>query len=261
MSSSNCCFLTCILVSQEAGQMVWYSHLFQNFPQFIVIHTVKGFGTVNKAEIDVFLELSCFFDDPADVGSLISGSSAFSKTSLNIWQFTVHVLLNSGLESLAVKALQTVLLKWEYLKVKITFHKLQDGSVLAGIKIALVLLYTSVRVLGWSSVLSMFWKEYIFFWAVGLKIVLHIFSKPCYKQCMFCHLDFVVPFYRHRQNRFPRILRDIRIFRIANEHWFQLQVPSCISPQQNSQLSFEDLKPGIKFSSLFVKVLDGIFFQ
>ena len=140
-------------------------------------------------------------------------------------------------------------------------HKLQDGSVLAGMKIALVLLYTSVRVLGWSSVLSMFWKEYIFFWAVGLKIVLHIFSKPCYKQCMFCHLDFVVPFYRHRQNRFPRILRDIRIFRIANEHWFQLQVPSCISPQQNSQLSFEDLKPGIKFSSLFVKVLDGIFFQ
>ena len=75
MSSSNCCFLTCIQVSQEARQVVWYSHLFQNFPQFIVIHTVKGFGTVNKAEIDVFLELSCFFDDPADVGHLISGSS------------------------------------------------------------------------------------------------------------------------------------------------------------------------------------------
>ena len=71
--------------------MVWYSHLFQNFPQFIVIHTVKGFGIVNKAEIHVFLELSCFFDDPADVGNLISGSSAFSKTSLNIWKFTVHV--------------------------------------------------------------------------------------------------------------------------------------------------------------------------
>ena len=71
--------------------MVWYSHLLQNFPQFIVIHTVKGFGIVNKAEIDVFLELSCFFDDPADVGNLISGSSAFSKTSLNIWKFTVHV--------------------------------------------------------------------------------------------------------------------------------------------------------------------------
>ena len=67
MSSSNCCFLTCIQISQEADQVVWYSHLFQNFPQFIVIHTVKGFGTVNKAEIDVFLELSCFFHDPADV--------------------------------------------------------------------------------------------------------------------------------------------------------------------------------------------------
>ena len=71
--------------------MVWYSHLLQNFPQFIVIHTVKGFGIVNKVEIDIFLELSCFFDDPVDVGNLISGSSAFSKTSLNTWKFTVHV--------------------------------------------------------------------------------------------------------------------------------------------------------------------------
>ena len=79
--------------------MVWYSHLFQNFPEIAVIHTVKGFGIVNKAEIDVFLELSCFFDDPADVGNLISGSSAFSKMSLNIWEFTVHVLLKPGLEN------------------------------------------------------------------------------------------------------------------------------------------------------------------
>ena len=79
--------------------MVWYSHLFQNFPQLIVIHTVKGFGVVNKTEIDVFLELSCFFDDPVDIGNLISGSSAISKTSLNIWQFTVHVLLKPGLEN------------------------------------------------------------------------------------------------------------------------------------------------------------------
>ena len=79
--------------------MVWYSHLFQNFPQFIVIHTVKGFGIVKKAEIDVFLELSCFFHDPADVGNLISGSSAFSKTSLNIRKFTVHILLKPGLEN------------------------------------------------------------------------------------------------------------------------------------------------------------------
>ena len=86
-------------IPQEAGQVVWYSHIFQNFPQFIVIHTVKGFGIVNKAEIDVFLELSCFFDDPADVGNLISGSSAFSKTSLNIWKFTVQVLLNPDLEN------------------------------------------------------------------------------------------------------------------------------------------------------------------
>ena len=99
MSSSNCCFLTCVQISQEAGQVVWYSHLFQNFPQFLVIHTVKGFGIVNKAEVDVFLELSYFFDDPADVGNLISGSSAFSKTSLNIRELMVHVLLKPGLEN------------------------------------------------------------------------------------------------------------------------------------------------------------------
>ena len=78
--------------------MVWYAHLFQNFPQFIVIHTVKGFGIVNKAEIDVFLDLSCFFDDPANVGNLISGSSAFSKSSLNIWKFMVHVLLKPDIK-------------------------------------------------------------------------------------------------------------------------------------------------------------------
>ena len=84
-------------VSQEAGQMVWYSHLLQNFPQFVMIHTVKGFGIVDKAEIDVFLELSCFFHDPVNVGNLNSGSAALSKTSLNIWKFTVHVLLKPGL--------------------------------------------------------------------------------------------------------------------------------------------------------------------
>ena len=97
--SSNCCFLTWVQVSQEASQVVLYSHLFQNFPQFIVIHTVKGFGIVNKAEINVFLELSCFFNDLADVGNLISGSSVFSKSSLNIWKFTVHVFLKPGLEN------------------------------------------------------------------------------------------------------------------------------------------------------------------
>ena len=99
MSSPNCCFLTCIHISQEIGKVVWYSRHFQNFPQFIVIHTVKGFGIVNKAEIDVFLEVSCFFHDPADVSNLISGSSAFSKSSLNIWKFTVHVLLKLVLEN------------------------------------------------------------------------------------------------------------------------------------------------------------------
>ena len=79
--------------------MVWYSHLLKNFPQFVVIHTVKSFGIVNKVEVDVFLELSCFFDDPADVGNLISGSSAFSKSSLNVWKFTVLVLLKPDLEN------------------------------------------------------------------------------------------------------------------------------------------------------------------
>ena len=99
MSSSNCCFLTCIQVSQEAGQVAWYSHLFKAFPQFVVVHTVKGFGIVNKAEVDVCLELSCIFYDQTDVGNLISGSSAFSKSSLNIWKFMVHILLKPGLEN------------------------------------------------------------------------------------------------------------------------------------------------------------------
>ena len=99
MSSSNCCFLNCIQISQEAGQVVWYSHLFQNCPQFIVIYTVKGFGIVNKAEVDIFLELSCFFNDPVDVGNLISDFSTFSKITLNIWKFMVHVLLKPGLEN------------------------------------------------------------------------------------------------------------------------------------------------------------------
>ena len=86
-------------ISEEAGKVVWYSHLLKNFPQFVVIHTVKGFGIVNKSEVDVFLELSCLFDDPVDVGNLISGSSAFFKSSLNIWIFSVHVLLKPDLEN------------------------------------------------------------------------------------------------------------------------------------------------------------------
>jgi len=97
MSSSNCCFLTCIQDSQEAAQVVWDSHLFQNFPKFIVTHTVKGL--VHEAEVDAFLEFPCFLYNPANVGNLIPGSSAFSKTSLNIWKFTVHVLLKPGLEN------------------------------------------------------------------------------------------------------------------------------------------------------------------
>ena len=99
MSSFKGYFLTCIQISQEGGQVVWYSHLFQNFPQFIVIHTVKGFGIVSRAEIDIFLELSCFFDDATDISNLISRSSAISKTNLNIWKFKVHMPLKPGLEN------------------------------------------------------------------------------------------------------------------------------------------------------------------
>ena len=98
MAGSNCCFLTCIRISQETGQVVWYSHLLKNFLQFVEIHTVKSFGVFNKTEVYVFLELSCFFDDPADVGNLISCSFTFSKTSLNIWKFMVHKLLKPGSE-------------------------------------------------------------------------------------------------------------------------------------------------------------------
>ena len=100
MTSSNCFFLTFIQISQEAGQVIWYSHLFKNCLCFVVIHIVKVFNIVNKAEVDIFLELSCFFNDPINVGSLISGSFDFSKSSLNIWKFSVHVLLKPDLENL-----------------------------------------------------------------------------------------------------------------------------------------------------------------
>ena len=99
MSSYNCSFLTYIETSQEAGKVVWYSHLLKNFPQFVVIHTVKGFSILSEAEVDAFLEFSCFFNEPVYVGYLISGFSAFSKTSLNIWKLMVHVLLKPGLEN------------------------------------------------------------------------------------------------------------------------------------------------------------------
>ena len=99
MSSSNRSFLTSIQVSLDEDKVVWYSHFLKNFPQFVVIYRVKGFSVVNEAEVDVFLELFCFFYDPTDVGNLISGSSAFSKSSLNIWKFSVRVLLKSTLEN------------------------------------------------------------------------------------------------------------------------------------------------------------------
>ena len=98
MSGYNCCFLTCIQVFQEAGQVVWYSHLLKNFPQFVVTHTVKGFSVVSEAEVEVFLEFPCFFYDSIDVGDLISGSTAFSKSSLYMWKFLVHELLKSNLK-------------------------------------------------------------------------------------------------------------------------------------------------------------------
>ena len=98
MSVSNCCFLTWIQVSQETGKVVWYSHLFKNFPQFVVIHTVKGFNIVNEAEVNIFLEFSYFFYDPMDVGNLISGFSTISKSSFYIWKFLVHILLKPSLE-------------------------------------------------------------------------------------------------------------------------------------------------------------------
>ena len=98
MSVSNGCFLTCIQVSQEAGKVVWYSCLLKNFPQFLVIHTVKGISVVNEVDINVFLEFSCFFHDPMDAGNLISGSSVFSKFSLYIWKLLVHILLKPSLK-------------------------------------------------------------------------------------------------------------------------------------------------------------------
>ena len=99
MFGSNCYFLTCIKISQETSKVVWYSYLFKNFPQFVVIHTVKGFGIVNEEEVDVFLEFSCFLYNAMDFGILISDSSGFSKSSLNIWKFSAHVLLKPSLQN------------------------------------------------------------------------------------------------------------------------------------------------------------------
>ena len=100
MSSTNCCFLICTQISQETGKVVWYSHLLKNFPSLVCCDPqVKSFSVVNEAEVDVFLEFSCFFYDPTNVGNLISGSSAFSKSSLNIWKLSIHILLKPSLEN------------------------------------------------------------------------------------------------------------------------------------------------------------------
>ena len=124
MSGSDCCFLTCIQLSQEAGKVVWYYHHFKNFPQFVLIYTVKGFSKVNEA--DVFLEFSCFFYDPVDVGTLISGSSAFSKASMNICNYSVHILYKLGLENWA---LLCWCVRWEQLcgSLNMLWHCLSLG--------------------------------------------------------------------------------------------------------------------------------------
>ena len=119
MSNFNCCFLTCIQVSQKTDKVVWYSCLFKNFPQFVVIHTVKGFSVANNVEVDVFLEFPCFFYDPADVGNLVSGPSAFSKSSLYIWKFMFCW-------SLAWRILNVTLLACE---PSLTRYKILDKSV------------------------------------------------------------------------------------------------------------------------------------
>ena len=125
MSSSNCCFLTCTQISQEAGKAVWYPHLFKSFSQFVVIHTLKGFDIVNKVEVDVVLELSCFFDEPMDVGNLISGSSAFSKTSLNIWKLFRYCW------SLTWRILSITLLECEMSAIVLEKEMATHSSILA----------------------------------------------------------------------------------------------------------------------------------
>ena len=169
MFSSNCCFLTRIQVSQEAGQVVWYAHLFQNFLQFIVIHTVKGVGIVNKAEIDVFLELSCFFNDPANVGNLISGSSAFSKISF----MTQIIMMVWSLTSDHIPDILECEVKWAL--GSITMNKASGGD---GIPVELfqILKDNAVKVLNMSANLENSAM------ATGLeKVSFH--SNPKEKQC------------------------------------------------------------------------------
>ena len=143
MSGSNCCSLICIQISQEAGQVVWYSHLFKKFPQLVVIHIVKGFGIVNNAEVDNFLEFFCFFNDPTYVGNLISGSYAFSKSSLNIWKFSVHILLKPHSENYIL-----------YIHIYIfiyTYTLLRASLVAQRVKRLPTMWETRIRSLGWEN--------------------------------------------------------------------------------------------------------------
>ena len=146
MSISNCCFLTCTQISQEAGNVVRYSYLLKNFPQFVVNYIVKGFGAINKAEVDIFLEFSCFFYNPTNVDNLISGSSAFSKTSLNIWKLIVHI---SHLESDILECE----LKWAL--GSITTNKARGGD---GIPVELFQILKDVAVKVLHSVCQQIWK-------------------------------------------------------------------------------------------------------
>ena len=155
MPVSNCCFLTCIQVSQEAGKMVLYSYIFKNFPQFVVTHTIKGFSIVNETEVDAFLEFPCFLYDPMDVGNLISGFSAFSKPSLYIWNFSVHILLKPSL-----KDFEDFSLVCEMSSSPVTYWTLSDlgGSSSSVIYFCLVILFTggilTAKILEWFAIPS-----------------------------------------------------------------------------------------------------------
>ena len=160
MSHSNCCFLTCIQVSQEADKVVWYSHLLKNFPQFVVIHTVKGFSIVNEAEVNVFLKFSCFFYGSTDIGNLISGSSAFSKSSWNIWKFTVHVLLKPCLQNFE----HYFVSMWNECKLKInlwhlTVHKVQHIGLFHYHSLHHCIIFTVILMVSELYILLYCWQE------------------------------------------------------------------------------------------------------
>ena len=150
MRGSNCCFLTCIQISQEAGQVVWYSHLFQNCPQFVVIHTVKGFGIVNKAEVDVFLELSCVFNDPVDVGNLISGSSAFSISSICMCVKKYKVYSEASLSTYVVYHPRSSLLSILFPPVSISFRFLLFFVHISASQVLIFLFPSCLTFINWT---------------------------------------------------------------------------------------------------------------